>query len=461
MLLFILRRLGQSVLTIFGVMIITFLLFRVWVAGDIAAANINSPHPTEKQKSDWRHKYGYDRPMLFNHHKQLVVHDLTTGDNKFTILEGQKGGSNAVGALALVVALPEISSEEDEAPVSKEPTNAPGASTILGRFIEGLSQETPVAMLTENQSLTLSPNNDVPQPKAIVAFQTAGGKMVKVDLTGAQTAGEIIDRINNAPDNKSLIEAGITKWKFFDLFNSQFFHHLKDSVTFETRSFKTDKLLVTTIKERAQYSLAIMVPVSALEFLLGLWIAAMVAYYRGRPVDKIGVFLSVLGMCVPFLAFMIYGQMIMFWISPASAYGIFYESNLYLPIGIMVVGGVGGIVRFYRTVILDETNRDYVRTARAKGLPLRSILFKHVLRNCMLPILTQMILGLPFLIMGSLLVENYFGIPGLGDLMVGSITTRDEPIINGMVFLTALVYTIGILLTDISYAIFDPRVRLS
>ncbi|MDP7288652.1 MAG: ABC transporter permease, partial [Phycisphaerae bacterium] len=147
--------------------------------------------------------------------------------------------------------------------------------------------------------------------------------------------------------------------------------------------------------------------------------------------------------------------------APTRAYGLAYRSNVYLPIAIMVIAGLGGSVRFYRTVILDQVNRDYVRTARAKGASLPAVLFKHVLKNCMLPILTNLILALPFLIMGSLLVETYFGIPGLGDLLLSSINGRDEPVVNAMVFLTAIIYTTGVMLTDISYALFDPRIRLT
>ncbi|MFW6062041.1 MAG: ABC transporter permease, partial [Planctomycetota bacterium] len=172
------------------------------------------------------------------------------------------------------------------------------------------------------------------------------------------------------------------------------------------------------------------------------------------------VFLSVLGMCIPFLAFMIYGQWLVFEVAPEHAFGIHQRANIYIPVLIMVVAGLGTNVRFYRTVILDETNRDYVRTARAKGLPLQSVMFKHILKNAMLPILTQLILSIPFLIMGSLLVESYFGIPGLGDLLITSINERDEAIMSGLVYLTALIYTVALLVTDISYALFDPRIRL-
>ena len=145
-------------------------------------------------------------------------------------------------------------------------------------------------------------------------------------------------------------------------------------------------------------------------------VSCFVAYYRGTWLDHFGVFISVLGMCIPFLAYMIIGQCIMFYIYPPSAYGLASKANIYVPIGIAVFAGLGGGVRFYRTIILNEIQQDYVRTARAKGVPLPGILFKHVLKNCMLPILTNLVMAIPFLIMGSLLLERFFGIPGLGDL---------------------------------------------
>ena len=245
------------------------------------------------------------------------------------------------------------------------------------------------------------------------------------------------------------------------VFNSQFVNHLYTSVTFSARSFTDNRSLREIIAGHARYSLALTVPAMVIGWVAALAIACIVAYYRGTAIDRVGVFLSVLGMCVPFLAFMIFGQWLMFrspW--PAHAYGIFNKANIYVPITIMVVAGLGGSVRFYRTIILDQTGQDYVRTARAKGAALPSVLFKHVLRNCMLPIMTNLIMAIPFLIMGSLLVESYFGIPGLGGLILNAVQGRDEPILNGMVFLTALVYTLAVLITDLSYGLFDPRIRL-
>ncbi len=165
-------------------------------------------------------------------------------------------------------------------------------------------------------------------------------------------------------------------------------------------------------------------------------------------------------MCIPFLAYMLLAQVIMFRIHPPAAYGVANPANVYLPVFIAVIASTGGAVRFYRTVILDEVHRDYVRTARAKGVPLSGVLFRHVLGNCMLPILTSLVMSIPFLIMGSLLLERFFGVPGLGDLLLNSITTRDVPIITGLTFLTAVIYVIALLVTDVLYAVFDPRIRL-
>lgn len=244
------------------------------------------------------------------------------------------------------------------------------------------------------------------------------------------------------------------------LTETQFARHLYNSVTFQGKSLETGQSLLRIIAERAKYSLAITVPSLALGFLLGMIISSFVAYFRGTWLDHTVVFLSVLGMCLPFLAYMYYAQKLVFDIRPSAAFGLSHKANVYVPVLISVIAGLGGTVRFYRTVILNEVNQDYVRTARAKGLPLRTILFKHVLRNCMLPILTNLVMAIPFLILGSLLLEKFFGIPGLGELMISSIQNRDVPIITGLTFLTALIYTAGLLLTDILYAVFDPRIRL-
>lgn len=240
----------------------------------------------------------------------------------------------------------------------------------------------------------------------------------------------------------------------------QFTAHLWDSATFQGQSYATDQSLPSIIAERAKYSLAITVPAMVLGWLGAMIISCVVAYFRDTWIDRVGVFLSVLGMCVPYLAYMLLGQYLVFQVEPRAAWGLRYAGNIYVPVAIAVIAGLGGSVRFYRTVILDQVNQDYVRTARAKGVPLPGILFQHVLKNCMLPILTNLVTAIPFLIMGSLLLERFFGVPGLGDLFVSSIQSRDVPIISGLTYLTALIFVLGLLVTDVLYAVVDPRVRL-
>jgi peptide/nickel transport system permease protein len=131
-----------------------------------------------------------------------------------------------------------------------------------------------------------------------------------------------------------------------------------------------------------------------------------------------------------------------------------------LPVLIGIVSGTGSGTRWYRTIFLEEMGKDYVRTARAKGLGEPLVLFKHVLKNAMIPILTGAVVVLPLLFMGSLITESFFGIPGLGSYTIDAINSQDFGIVRAMVFLGSVLYIVGLMLTDISYTLVDPRVRL-
>jgi peptide/nickel transport system permease protein len=133
---------------------------------------------------------------------------------------------------------------------------------------------------------------------------------------------------------------------------------------------------------------------------------------------------------------------------------------LVLPIGLMLVASLAGQARFYRTLFLEEAGKDYVRTARAKGLAESRVLSRHVLRNAMLPIITSAGGLLPGLFMGGLLTESFFGIPGLGAYAMDAISGQDFAIVRAMVFLGSVLYIVGLILTDISYTVADPRIRL-
>jgi peptide/nickel transport system permease protein len=245
-----------------------------------------------------------------------------------------------------------------------------------------------------------------------------------------------------------------------EFWDTQFTDFMKNAFTFRAESYRTGKTIGEIIAERAPYSLALAIPALGIGWMGAMVISLIVAYNHDRWADKLGVFLSVLGMCVPFLAYMILGQWLIFIISPGLISGTRDIHNLYIPIGISVIAGLGANVRFYRTIFLNEMQQDYIRTARAKGASAGRVLFIHVLRNGMLPILTQLVMMIPFLIMGNLLLETFFRVPGLGGTMLSSINNRDIPIISALTLLTAMIYITGILITDILYAVFDPRVRL-
>jgi peptide/nickel transport system permease protein len=178
------------------------------------------------------------------------------------------------------------------------------------------------------------------------------------------------------------------------------------------------------------------------------------------------VVLCVVLMSISGLFYIIGGQWLvgkMLHLVPISGYdsGTDAIKFLILPVIIGVIGGIGAGTRWYRTIFLEEINRDYVRTARAKGLSENLVLFKHVLKNAMIPILTGAVVVLPLLFMGSLITESFFGIPGLGSYTIDAINSQDFAIVRSMVFLGSVLYIIGLTMTDISYTLVDPRIRLN
>ena len=219
------------------------------------------------------------------------------------------------------------------------------------------------------------------------------------------------------------------------------------------------------ISQRMWPSLAITLPVFFVGLLLTITFALIVAFFRGTYIDTWAVVLCVAMMSISGLFYIIGGQYLigkLLRLVPISGfdYGLDGFKFIILPVLVGIIGGLGGGVRWYRTIFLEEINTDYVRTARAKGLSERAVLFIHVLRNAMIPILTGVVVVLPSLFMGSLIIEAFFGIPGLGSYTIDAIQRQDFAIVRSMVFLGSFLYIIGLLLTDISYTLVDPRVRL-
>jgi len=220
------------------------------------------------------------------------------------------------------------------------------------------------------------------------------------------------------------------------------------------------------IQQRMWPSLAIALPSLVVGLLVNISVALMMVLFRGSYLEFSGVVLCVILMSISSLFYIIGGQVLIGkWLHlvPISGFddGWHAIKFLILPVLIGVVSGVGSSARWYRTLFLEEVEKDYVRTARAKGLSETQALFSHVLPNAMIPILTGVVVILPLLFMGSLIMESFFSIPGLGSYTIDAINRQDFAIVRSMVFLGSVLYIIGLLLTDISYTLVDPRVRLS
>ncbi|MBS1227301.1 MAG: binding-protein-dependent transport system inner rane component [Proteobacteria bacterium] len=218
------------------------------------------------------------------------------------------------------------------------------------------------------------------------------------------------------------------------------------------------------IASRMGPSLAIALPTFIIGLFVTVSLALLLAFFRASALDFWGVVLCVALMSISGLFYIIGGQYLVskLWrLVPISGYaaGLDAWKFVILPVAIGVVSGIGSSARWYRTIFLEEIAKDYVRTARAKGLSELTVLFRHVLRNAMIPILTGVVVVIPLLFMGSLLSESFFGIPGLGSYTIDAINAQDFAVVRAMVFIGSVLYIVGLVLTDISYTLVDPRVR--
>jgi peptide/nickel transport system permease protein len=220
------------------------------------------------------------------------------------------------------------------------------------------------------------------------------------------------------------------------------------------------------IVQRMIPSLAIAIPSLLIGLLINITFAMLMAFFRGTYVDVSGVILCVVLMSISAMFYIIGGQFLLgklLRLMPISGYdgGLDAIKFLVLPVIIGVISGVGSGSRLYRSFFLEEAGKDFIRTARAKGLKESRVLFRHLLSNALIPIVTGVVVILPLLFMGSLLLESFFAVPGLGSYTIDAINRQDFAIVRAMVFLGSVLYIIGLILVDITYTIVDPRVRLS
>lgn len=293
----------------------------------------------------------------------------------------------------------------------------------------------------------------------------------------------------NTPDDMARMQLGvkrvtpeaIEKWKSERGYDKSLFWNsaasasasVTDTIFFQksARMFAGDfgraedgRDIAGEIVSRMGPSLAIALPTFVLGLFVTVSFALLLAFFRATTLDFWGVVLCVAMMSISGLFYIIGGQFLIskiFRLVPISGYGGGLDAFkfLILPVLIGVISGIGSSTRWYRTIFLEEISKDYVRTARAKGLSETAVLFGHVLRNAMIPILTGVVVVIPLLFMGSLLTESFFGIPGLGSYTIDAINAQDFAVVRAMVFIGSVLYIVGLILTDISYTLVDPRIR--
>jgi peptide/nickel transport system permease protein len=294
----------------------------------------------------------------------------------------------------------------------------------------------------------------------------------------------------NSPDevarlhlgNKRVTQEQITSWNEERGYNNPLFYNSSESglnsfkeTIFYEKSFKlflfdfgmsdSGRDIKYDIKERMWPSLAIALPSLLVGLFINITFALFFVFFRSTKVDYLGVIFCVALMSISSLFYIIGGQYLiskLLHLVPISGYEHGYESIkfLILPVVISVIYGIGSGTRWYRSLFLEEIEKDYVRTAKSKGLSESAVLFNHVFKNALIPILTGVVVILPLLFLGSLIVESFFGIPGLGSYTIDAIQSQDFAIVRAMVFLGTILYILGLVLTDISYTLVDPRVRL-
>ncbi|MBE6380318.1 MAG: ABC transporter permease [Lentisphaerae bacterium] len=442
MLNFILRRLGQSLLVILGVMLLTFVLFQM-AAGDPAAA-VLSKNPKPLEIENMRRELKSDLPMFYGHWRKSEVYaaaDYSSGKKELAdvILEGDVFAGNGV-------------------------LDVTGGSVTFNRRFE--VDEKVLCRVTFSGMGTLNGRD---------LRDSCGGDCADDSLESADFI------IEDNPD-KIIIAGGddhglrLKNVEFFryqdNAFNSQFINSLREVAdikeTFPYVSFLNFGKTVTTrepindiIARGIWPSLSVMLPVFVFELLLGIALALIAVACKDTLVDRALLVMSVAGMSISYLVLIIFGQWFLgYYLNLFPVWGWGSLRYLVLPVLLGVISGLGGGVRFYRTVFVNELKSEYLRTALAKGCSKPKVYVKHLLRNAMIPIIARASALLPFIFTGSLLLESFFGIPGLGCASIDALNNSDLALLKALTIVNALLFVVINLLADLLCAWMDPRIRL-
>ncbi len=439
--------------TVFGVIVITFILFNV--AGGSPASMTLGMHVSPKRLEEFDEQRGANKPLFF----------------------GNWTGTRAYGAESF-----------DRSPGAWRDVNGvehePRAGSDPGKIViqSGKAHTVPLAF-------NLHPDTSY---RWIMTYRLASGSGLAARGSAVEDGGDVFPD----PEDSSFPIPPSKRWRTITIpfqsgekpmtlmlesdgapleisalrlerktshfFDSQFIYYLSQLARLDFGvSHATNQRVSRMLMDGIGPSLCLTVPIFLLGLAAAIAISLFCAFFRDTWIDRVAVVASVVLMSVNYLVWIVASQYVFAYrLRWFPIWGFESWSYLLLPVLIGVITGLGTNVRFYRTIMLDEMYRDYVRTAFAKGVGKGGVLFKHVLKNAMIPIVTNVVIAIPFLYTGSLLLETFFGIPGLGSMGINAINSSDVDVVRAIVFIGAVLYVGANLLTDIIYAIVDPRVKL-
>ncbi len=474
MLRFILRRVLQMIPTVFGVILVTFILFNV-VGGSPAAMTLGK-HVSARMLEEFDEQRGFNKPLIFGSwtrtraytdtHFRRNAEDWAAVENvDYRPPEGRLPGRIVLRAddeYLLPTGFPLDPNIEYRMVVTYR-TADDAEVTLLSR--EPRAPEPPENAEEDGEAPTDTEEiADKPERQLFGSMRLMPTRAWrKVTFPVRSLDGLPIEVVFRVENTDLEIDSIVFRRKVANPFDSQLFFYLRQIARFDFGiSSSTNQPVSKLLRDGIIPSLTLTIPIFFVELIVTLSLSLLCAFFRNRFIDRFFVVISVALMSVNYLVFIVGGQYFL-----GYRLGLFpvwgYESARYLllPVLIGATSGLGSGIRFYRTIMLDEMYKEYVRTALAKGVSNRGVLLKHVLKNAMIPIVTNVVIAIPFLYTGSLLLETFFGIPGLGYLGVNAIFSSDVDLLRALVFIGAVIFVIANLLTDICYAWVDPRVKLS
>lgn len=433
-----------------GVILLTFVLFNV--VGGSPAASVLGKSASPQALEEFDERNGFNKPLIFGRWtstRAFATPDFGRGITPWStnavlthVATGNGRGHMAIkaskSAFAVPLSFPLLPGESYQWVIRYRHDDYKPGATFFQRTVVGTGVthrfEFPLAADTRTARISFTTG---PTPEA-------------EDFWIASACGTLA------------IEHIELRRRMANPFDSQFIHYVSGlarldfGVSTEANE-KVSRLILAGIGP----SLCLTIPIFLGTLLVAVFLGLVSAWYRDRLPDRLLVLGATLLMSVNYVVWVIAGQYLL-----AFRFGWFpvwgFESWAYLalPVLIGMATGAGRDLRFYRAVILDEMNREYVRTARAKGAGPARILFRHVLPNVLIPVITNVSLNLPFLFTGSLLLESYFGIPGLGSLSLNAIHAADVNVVRAIVIIGAVLYMVANLLADLAYGLVDPRARM-